>query len=141
MLHRFREAVAQEEGVFVPSKRLERPKAVGQARTLQEAEHWRQLVFKEISQKVMKIQNRKSLFDGHMKCDAKKRTTRNTYGALCYCVASLTAFQVRQLNDEINELIQEKGRWEFRVKALGGKLFMVSRVRAFWGGGGGEIAH
>jgi Isy1-like splicing family len=41
-------------------------------------------------------------------------------------VASLSPFQIRQLNDDINALIKEKGRWEFRVKSLGGKIHMVS---------------
>lgn len=50
---------------------------------------------------------------------------------LIYCLSpSLTAglgeFRIRDLNDEINKLLREKGHWEFRIKELGGPDYAVS---------------
>lgn len=39
--------------------------------------------------------------------------------ALCASVG-LTDYEVRDLNDEINKLIREKGHWENQIIALGG---------------------
>ena len=114
MLYRFREAMLAEEGLLMPSKGTERPTSIMSVTNLKEAEHWRQQVFRDISLKITKIQNRKFLYNDSL----------NSL-IVVPCVASLTPFQLRQLNDEINELIKEKGRWEFRVKSLGGKIFMV----------------
>ena len=32
----------------------------------------------------------------------------------------LGEFKIRELNDEINKLLREKGHWEVRIKELGG---------------------
>jgi Isy1-like splicing family len=45
-------------------------------------------------------------------------------GFLIYLVG-LSHYELRQLNDEINQLFREKGRWEYRIKELGGKNYMV----------------
>lgn len=49
---------------------------------------------------------------------------------LIYCLPPLTAglgeFRIRDLNDEINKLLREKGHWEFRIKELGGPDYAVS---------------
>lgn len=38
-----------------------------------------------------------------------------------YCiVAGLGEFRIRDLNDEINKLLREKGHWEAQIKELGG---------------------
>lgn len=50
--------------------------------SLQEAEKWRHQIIKEIARKVSQIQN-----------------------------AGLGEFRIRDLNDEINKLIREKGHW------------------------------
>ena len=42
-----------------------------------------------------------------------------------FCPVSLSEFAVRDLNDEINKLIKEKGRWEWRIKELGGPDYRV----------------
>ena len=55
------------------------------------AEKWRRQILGEISRKVTKIQN-----------------------------ASLGESRIRDLNDEINKLLREKGHWERRIKELGG---------------------
>lgn len=36
------------------------------------------------------------------------------------CVAGLTDYEVRDLNDEINKLLREKRHWENQIIALGG---------------------
>lgn len=35
-------------------------------------------------------------------------------------VAGLGEFRIRDLNDEINKLLREKGHWEAQIKELGG---------------------
>lgn len=115
MLYRFREAMLAEDGLIVPRGK-ERPTSVMSVTSLKEAEHWRQVLFRDISQKITRIQN---------------RNYRCPFGLLLTWIltlANLSPFQVRQLNDEINQLIQEKGRWEFRVKSLGGKIHMVPHL-------------
>jgi pre-mRNA-splicing factor ISY1 len=36
------------------------------------------------------------------------------------CAAGLGEFRIRDLNDEINKLLREKGHWEAQIKELGG---------------------
>ncbi|CAG9461613.1 unnamed protein product [Pedinophyceae sp. YPF-701] len=68
-----------------------RPYLASECSDLFEADKWRQQILKEISRKVMEIQN-----------------------------PALGEHRTRDLNDEINKLIREKGHWEKRVKELGG---------------------
>lgn len=42
-------------------------------------------------------------------------------------IASLSDYQVRDLNDEINKLLREKSHWERRIRQLGGAIYAVSR--------------
>ncbi|KAK3103849.1 hypothetical protein FSP39_022418, partial [Pinctada imbricata] len=58
---------------------------------LRKAEKWRRQIIGEISRKVAQIQN-----------------------------AGLGEFKLRDLNDEINKLLREKGHWEDRIVELGG---------------------
>lgn len=58
---------------------------------LKAAEKWRKQIIGEISKKVAQIQN-----------------------------AGLGEFRIRELNDEINKLLREKGHWETRIIELGG---------------------
>lgn len=48
----------------------------------------------------------------------------------CFFFSCLTAglgeFRIRDLNDEINKLLREKGHWEYRIKELGGPDYAVS---------------
>lgn len=37
-----------------------------------------------------------------------------------FCVAGLTDYEVRDLNDEINKLLREKRHWENQIISLGG---------------------
>ena len=79
--------------------REKRPYLSSLCETLGEAENWRKQILHEITKKVATIQN-----------------------------SSLGEFKVRDLNDEINKLLREKGHWERRIIELGGpNYFAVSR--------------
>ena len=94
MLFRFRDAQAAESGLL-PSSSLRRPKAPSTVSTIPLCEKWRGQILKEVSRKVTKIQDE-----------------------------SLSDFQVRDLNDEINKLMKEKWGWERRIRELGGPNYM-----------------
>uniref|UniRef100_A0A803STY9 Pre-mRNA-splicing factor ISY1 homolog n=1 Tax=Anolis carolinensis TaxID=28377 RepID=A0A803STY9_ANOCA len=68
-----------------------RPFLASECNELPKAEKWRRQIIGEISKKVAQIQN-----------------------------AGLGEFRIRDLNDEINKLLREKGHWEVRIKELGG---------------------
>lgn len=68
-----------------------RPYLATECRDLNEADKWRQEILREIGKKVMEIQN-----------------------------AALGEHRLRDLNDDINKLIREKGHWEKRIVDLGG---------------------
>ena len=75
----------------------QRPVSTAECFDLHQADRWRQQVLREIGKKVMDIQN-----------------------------AGLGEYRLRDLNDEINKLIQEKGRWEARILELGGPDYAKS---------------
>ena len=51
----------------------------------------------------------------------------------CFCfLAGLGEFRIRDLNDEINKLLREKGHWEVRIKELGGPDYGVSKLPPPW---------
>eukprot|EP00877_Chromochloris_zofingiensis_P010351 jgi/Chrzof1/556/Cz01g20100.t1 len=68
-----------------------RPYLATECSDLNEADKWRQQILREIGRKVMEIQN-----------------------------AGLGEHRIRDLNDEINKLIREKGHWERRIVEFGG---------------------
>uniref|UniRef100_A0A5B7B0J4 Pre-mRNA-splicing factor ISY1 n=1 Tax=Davidia involucrata TaxID=16924 RepID=A0A5B7B0J4_DAVIN len=68
-----------------------RPFLASECRDLAEADKWRQQIMREIGRKVAEIQNE-----------------------------GLGEHRLRDLNDEINKLIREKGHWERRIIELGG---------------------
>eukprot|EP00897_Mesotaenium_endlicherianum_P007245 jgi/Mesen1/6549/ME000334S05883 len=68
-----------------------RPFLATECRDLADADKWRQQILREIGRKVMEIQN-----------------------------PGLGEHRLRDLNDEINKLIREKGHWEVRIVELGG---------------------
>lgn len=45
--------------------------------------------------------------------------------SLTLVTAGLGEFRIRDLNDEINKLLREKGHWEVRIKELGGPDYRV----------------
>lgn len=68
-----------------------RPYLASECTDLQQAEKWRMQIIREIARKVSQIQN-----------------------------AGLGEFRIRDLNDEINKLLREKGHWEAQIRELGG---------------------
>jgi pre-mRNA-splicing factor ISY1 len=72
-----------------------RPKVITEQTAIPSCEKWRGQVVKEISRKVTKIQD-----------------------------PSLSDYQVRDLNDEINKLMREKHMWEVQLRNLGGPNYM-----------------
>ncbi|ESO87955.1 hypothetical protein LOTGIDRAFT_206945 [Lottia gigantea] len=68
-----------------------RPFIASDCTDLHKAEKWRRQILGEISRKVAQIQN-----------------------------AGLGEFKLRDLNDEINKLLREKGHWEDQIKELNG---------------------
>jgi pre-mRNA-splicing factor ISY1 len=80
--------------------RKRRPYLATECRDLNEADKWRSEILREIGKKVMDIQN-----------------------------AALGEHRLRDLNDEINKLIREKGHWETRIVALGGPNYARSAPR------------
>lgn len=68
-----------------------RPFLATECTDLNKAEKWRTEIIREIARKVSQIQN-----------------------------AGLGEFRIRDLNDEINKLIREKGHWEHQIRDLGG---------------------
>lgn len=101
MLFRFRAQQAASLGILDIS-RTRRPKAITSITSIPICEKWRGQVLKEISRKVSKIQE-----------------------------LSLSDFQIRDLNDEINKLMREKHIWEHQIRGLGGPNYMR--------GGGGRV--
>ncbi|KAG7153406.1 pre-mRNA-splicing factor ISY1 homolog [Homarus americanus] len=81
---------AAQEG-GTQQQKVRRPYLASECEDLREAEKWRNQVISEIARKVSQIQN-----------------------------AGLGEFRIRDLNDEINKLLREKGHWEVRIKELGG---------------------
>ena len=73
-------------------KQQRRPYLASECHDLKDSERWRLQIIKEISKKVTQIQN-----------------------------AGLGEFRIRDLNDEINKLLREKGHWETRIIELGGR--------------------
>ncbi|WOO76738.1 Pre-mRNA-splicing factor ISY1 [Vanrija pseudolonga] len=91
MLYRFREQQAVEMGLGNRVRGERRPRMASSVSSLRECERWRGDIMKEISRKVSKIQD-----------------------------SSLTDYEIRDLNDEINQLMREKRHWETQIVNLGG---------------------
>ncbi|KAF1991052.1 pre-mRNA splicing factor isy1 [Aulographum hederae CBS 113979] len=94
MLFRFRESQAADLGIL-DINRTKRPKLITSIDSIPTCEKWRGQVLKEISRKVSKIQD-----------------------------PSLSDYQLRDLNDEINKLMREKWVWEKQIRSLGGPNYM-----------------
>jgi pre-mRNA-splicing factor ISY1 len=90
MLFRFRAQQAADLGI-IDAGRTRRPKAITTVDSIPVCEKWRGQVLKEISRKVMRIQE-----------------------------PTLSDYQIRDLNDEINKLMREKHVWEIQIRNLGG---------------------
>mmetsp|Transcript_1474 Transcript_1474/g.2792 ORF Transcript_1474/g.2792 Transcript_1474/m.2792 type:complete len:300 (-) Transcript_1474:327-1226(-) len=77
-----------------------RPVLASDCDNIIDAEKWRQQILREIGKKVTEIQN-----------------------------SGLGEHRLRELNDEINKLIREKGHWERRIKHLGGADFTGHAIK------------
>ncbi|GMH11277.1 hypothetical protein Nepgr_013118 [Nepenthes gracilis] len=77
-----------------------RPYLASECRDLADADKWRQQIMREIGRKVAEIQNE-----------------------------GLGEHRLRDLNDEINKLIREKGHWERRIVELGGPNYTKSSAK------------
>mmetsp|Transcript_33098 Transcript_33098/g.60682 ORF Transcript_33098/g.60682 Transcript_33098/m.60682 type:complete len:315 (+) Transcript_33098:100-1044(+) len=76
---------------FGPYAAKKRPKIASEVDTVKECEHWRSEILRGVAKKIAEIQN-----------------------------AALGEHRIRDLNDEINKDLREKGHWEDRILALGG---------------------
>ena len=94
MLFRFRAQQAADLGIL-DTTRTRRPKNISAQDSIPTCERWRGTVLKEISRKVSKIQD-----------------------------LALSDYQLRDLNDELNELFREKWQWEMRIREMGGPNYM-----------------
>lgn len=101
MLFRFRAAQAADLGIF-DIGRTRRPKAITSVTTIPICEKWRGQVLKDISRKVSRIHDQ-----------------------------SLSDYQVRDLNDEINKLMREKFMWEVQIRNLGGPNYTRGGGRVY----------
>jgi pre-mRNA-splicing factor ISY1 len=79
-----------------------RPFLASMCKTLPEAERWRRDIVREIMKKVSEIQN-----------------------------PGIGEARTRDVNDEINKCIREKGHWERHIKGLGGPDYGTNSARAF----------
>ncbi|KAI8330928.1 Isy1-like splicing factor [Blakeslea trispora] len=93
---------AQAAELGLGKPRLRRPAFAGVVDTIAEAEKWRRDLLSEVSRKISKIQD-----------------------------VSLSDYQVRDLNDDINKLMGQKYHWERRIKELGGPDYTRSGPRMF----------
>lgn len=101
MLFRFRAQEAASLGI-IDAGRTRRPRNILEVETIPACEKWRGQVLKEISRKVSRIQEQ-----------------------------SLSDFQIRDLNDEINKLMREKHMWEVQIRNLGGPNYMRGGGKVF----------
>ncbi|KAJ5241009.1 Pre-mRNA-splicing factor isy1 [Penicillium citrinum] len=101
MLYRFRAQQAADMGI-IDITRTRRPKAVTSVDSVPTCERWRGQVLKEVSRKVSRIQE-----------------------------PSLSDYQIRDLNDEINKLMREKWAWEMQIRNLGGPNYMRGSGRVY----------
>lgn len=92
VLVRYQELRAEESGGFKDFSRYKRPRSVRSVRNLTDALEWRRQVVREIADKLTRIYN-----------------------------PSLNEWQVEKLNDQLNELVKERHRWDWHIqKGLGG---------------------
>jgi pre-mRNA-splicing factor ISY1 len=101
MLFRFREAQAEDMGIFDAS-RTRRPRIITEVDSIPASEKWRGQVLRDVSRKMTKIQD-----------------------------PALSDYQIRDLNDEINKLMREKHMWEVQIRNLGGPNYMRAGVKMY----------
>lgn len=86
VLVRFQELEAEKNGGYKDYTRFKRPTRVGSVSKSQEAQQWRRQVISDINTRLTRMHD-----------------------------PSLNEFQLRELNDELNDLFSEKARWERHI--------------------------
>ena len=132
MLNRWLAGKQQE----VRGDKQKRPYLASECNDLNEADKWRQQILREIGRKVMDIQNaglgehrcggcggwggsaRAAMRGGHHRPRRPGAPSGGVPRTLT--AASSAGCRIRDMNDEINKLIREKGHWERRIVELGG---------------------
>ena len=97
----FNKFIADKQKALRGGDKERRPYLATECRDLNAADKWRQEILREIGKKVMEIQN-----------------------------AGLGEHRLRDLNDEINKLIREKGHWERQILKLGGPNYAAQGTMA-----------
>jgi pre-mRNA-splicing factor ISY1 len=92
----FNKFIADKQKALRGGDKERRPYLATACRDLNAADKWRQEILREIGKKVLEIQN-----------------------------AGLGEHRLRDLNDEINKLIREKGHWERQILSLGGPNYVA----------------
>lgn len=90
-----------EPAEFGPYGAKKRPKFAGEIKSVKECEIWRKEIVQGVSKKIAEIQN-----------------------------AALGEHRLRDLNDEINKDLREKGHWEDQIKSLGGPDYKALKAGA-----------
>ena len=105
----FNKFIADKQKALRGGDKERRPYLATECRDLNAADKWRQEILREIGKKVMEIQN-----------------------------AGLGEHRLRDLNDEINKLIREKGHWERQILKLGGPNYAAQSGAATGGDEGAD---
>lgn len=90
-----------DQADFGPYAAKKRPKFATEVATVKECEIWRKEIVQGVSKKIAEIQN-----------------------------AALGEHRLRDLNDEINKDLREKGHWEDQIKGLGGPDYKAQKAGA-----------
>merc|ERR1719272_1291503 len=90
-----------EPAEFGPYAAKKRPKIAMEVTSVKECEIWRGEIVRGVSKKIAEIQN-----------------------------AALGEHRLRDLNDEINKDLREKGHWEEQIKVLGGPDYKAQKAGA-----------
>jgi len=90
-----------DQAEFGPYAAKKRPKFASEIATVKECEVWRSEIVRGVSKKIAEIQN-----------------------------AALGEHRLRDLNDEINKDLREKGHWEDQIKNLGGPDYKAQKAGA-----------
>ncbi|SCU86212.1 LAME_0D04984g1_1 [Lachancea meyersii CBS 8951] len=105
VLVRFQELEAEKSGGYKDYSRFKRPTSITSIKDSQEAQQWRRQVIQDINSKLTRMHD-----------------------------PSLNEIQLRELNDELNNLFSEKSRWERHIRnALKGPDFTRDKTFKFTG--------
>ncbi|CEP64068.1 Isy1p LALA0_S10e01552g [Lachancea lanzarotensis] len=105
VLVRFQELEAEKWGGYKDYSRYKRPARITSIKNSKEAQQWRRQVVQDINSRVTRMHD-----------------------------PSLNEFQLRELNDELNDLFSEKNRWDRHIhKTLKGPDFSHDKAFKFTG--------